>query len=111
VLAVILESAEPERLYTGLSLIVSADEARGLATFGALTALVDPDIKDAPHVLEDEREAFARTLEELRTLAAPRIWACSAAVQATGADPSGLAGVISIPSFINEVKDAQLVVV
>ena len=35
-LAVILESADPERLYTGLSLLVSAEEARGLATFGAL---------------------------------------------------------------------------
>ena len=111
-LAVILESADPERLYTGLSLLVSAEEARGLATFGALGALVglDADVRGA-HVVAAEQEPFARTLVALRDEAAGRIWACTAAVQATGADPAGLAGVISIPSFLREVAGAQLVVV
>ena len=111
-LAVILESSDPERLYTGLSLLVSADQARGLATFGALHALsrLDADVRGA-HVVASEQEPFARTLLALRDAAAGRIWACSAAVQATGADPAGLAGVISIPSFLGEVAGAQLVVV
>jgi hypothetical protein len=112
VLAVILESADPERLYTGLSLLVSVEEARGLATFGALGALValDDEVRGT-HIIDTEQEPFARTLVALRDEAASRIWACSAAVQATGADPAGLAGVISIPSFLREVTGAQLVVV
>ena len=67
--AAILESGDYERLYTGLSLIVSAtsDSRRvmALATFGALTPLLDPELetraRDAGHVIEAEREAFART--------------------------------------------------
>jgi peroxiredoxin family protein len=124
VLAAILESGDPERLYTGLSLLVSAasagDEARGLATFGALGALLDPELearaRTATHVIAAERDAFARTLVELRATAAElpncRIWACAAAVQTTGAtvtDP--LEGVLSTPSFLREVAGAQLVVV
>jgi peroxiredoxin family protein len=128
VLAAILESGEPERLYTGLSLLVSAasagEEARGLATFGALGALLDPELeararREASHVIEAEREAFARTLVELRAAArelpACRIWACAAAVQAAGADwttvSERLEGVTSTPSFLREVAGAQLVVV
>ena len=111
-LAVILESADPERLYTGLSLLVCAEQARGLATFGALHALsrLDGDVRGA-HVVASEQEPFARTLMALRDAAAGRIWACSAAVQATGVDPAGLAGVISIPSFLGEVEGARIVVV
>ncbi len=116
-LAAILESDDPQRLYTGLSLLVSAGaEARGLAMFGALGALLDPELEQharerATHVIEAERDAFAHTLAELRDLALGQIWACAAAVQATGADPAPLAGVISIPSFLREVAGAQLVVV
>jgi peroxiredoxin family protein len=128
VLAAILESGDPERLYTGLSLLVSAasagEEARGLATFGALNTLLDPDLeararREATHVIEPEREAFARTLVELRAAAQElpscRIWACAAAVQAAGADWATVAerleGVTSTPSFLREVAGAQLVVV
>jgi peroxiredoxin family protein len=123
VLAAILESGEPERLYTGLSLLVSAASegrpVRALATFGALLPLLDPRLEahalTAAHVVEGERAAFARTLAELRDAAAPSIWACAAAVQATGADwatvGERLAGVTSTPQFLREVGDAQLVVV
>src|SRR4051794_23954687 len=128
VLAAILESGDPQRLYTGLSLLVSAasagEEARGLATFGALPALLDPDLeararRDATHVVEAERDAFARTLVELRAAAAElpacRIWACAAAVQATGVDwatvTQQLEGVTSTPSFLREAAGAQLVVI
>ena len=61
-LAAILESDDPERLYTGLSLLVSAAsegrEARALLTFGALGAVLDPDLgaRVGAHVVE--REAF-----------------------------------------------------
>ena len=121
--AAILESGDYERLYTGLSLIVSAtsDNRRvmALATFGALLPLLDPSLEaraqTAHHVVEAEREAFARTLTQLRDAAAPAIWACAAAVQATGADWAAvqdrLAGVMSTPQFMREVADSQLVVV
>jgi peroxiredoxin family protein len=123
VLAAILESGEPERLYTGLSLLVSAASegrpARGLATFGALRPLLDPRLEAHTliwsHVIEPERVAFARTLTELRDAAAGSIWACAAAVQATGADwalvNERLAGVMSTPQFLRETAGAQLVVV
>jgi peroxiredoxin family protein len=128
VLAAILESGDPERLYTGLSLLVSAASegrpARGLVTFGALAALLDPALEarardTATHVADAERDAFARTLAELRDAAAElpdcRIWVCAAAAQATGADWATVAerfeGVISTPHFMREVAGAQLVVV
>ena len=125
-LAVILQSGEPERLYTGLSLLVSAASdgrpARGLATFAALGPLLADDLAaagPAPHVIADEREPFARTLAELRETASAlpdcRIWACAAAVAATGADPAAvearLDGILSTPRFLREVAGAQLVAV
>lgn len=121
--AAILESGDYTRLYTGLSLIVSAtsDNRRvmALATFGALPLLLDPELESraqvAHHVIEAEREPFARTLAQLRDAAAPAIWACAAAVQATGADwatvNERLAGVMSIPQFMREISDSQLVIV
>jgi peroxiredoxin family protein len=124
VLAAILQSGDPERLYTALSLLVSAAAdgrpARGLVTFGALGPLLaDEPPGDAPDVIAAEREPFARTLAELRATAAEledcRIWACAAAVAATGADPAAiearLDGVMSTPRFLREVAGAQLVVV
>jgi peroxiredoxin family protein len=124
VLAAILQSGDPERLYTALSLLVSAAAegrpARGLVTFGALGPLLaDEPPAGAPNVIDPEREPFARTLAELRATAAElddcRIWACAAAVAATGADPAAiearLDGVMSTPRFLREVAGAQLVVV
>jgi peroxiredoxin family protein len=114
-IAVILASGEPERLYTGLSLLVSAAadgrRALGLATFGALEALLsDPEPRD---------DVFGRTLAELRTTAAEldevTIWACAAAVEAAGVDRAEveerLDGVLSTPRFLREAREAQLVVV
>lgn len=123
-LAAILQSGDPERLYTALSLLVSAASdgrpARGLVTFGALGPLLaDEPPGDAPDVIAAERGPFTRTLAELRATAAEledcRIWACAAAVAATGADPAAiearLDGVMSTPRFLREVAGAQLVVV
>jgi peroxiredoxin family protein len=129
-IAAILESGEPERLYTGLSLLVSAaadgTPARGLVTFGALAALLDDGLAGralapgaAPDVVDGEREPFARTLAELRDTALAlddcRLWACAAAVAATGAErevvETRLDGVMSTPRFLRETAGARLVVV
>ncbi len=129
-IAAILESSELERLSTGLSLLVSAAaggrDARALVTFGALGVLLDDALLEramrpeaAPHVGDAGRAAFARTLVELRETAAAldqvRMWACAAAVEATGVDraqvEARLDGVMSTPRFMREVAGAELVVV
>jgi peroxiredoxin family protein len=129
-IAAILESGELERLYTGLSLLVSAAAegrpARGLAGFGALDALLDDRLaaralrpEETPHLTTPGRETFARSLAELRELAREledcRIWACAAAVETTGVAAADiearLDGVMSTPRFLKEIGDAQLVVV
>jgi peroxiredoxin family protein len=129
-IAVILESGQPERLYTGLSLLVSAaadgQPARGLVTFGALAPLLDDALEAralapgaAPDVTDAGRAAFARTLVQLRATAAEledcRLWACAAAVEAAGLERAAvearLDGVMSTPRFLREVAGAELVVV
>jgi peroxiredoxin family protein len=129
-IAAVLASGQLDRLYTGLSLLVSAAAdgrpARGLATFGALPPLLDDalearalDPAATPGLTAGGRVVFARTLAELRATAAEledcRIWACAAAVEATGADralvTARLDGVLSTPRFLREVQGAQLVVV
>jgi peroxiredoxin family protein len=121
-LAVVLASADLERLYTGLSLLVSAAaegrSARGLVTFGALAVLADPALGDraldpveTPHLTERGRATFARSILELRALAAPSLHACAAAVETTGLGADGLAGVVSTPRFLAEAGEAELVVV
>ena len=118
-IAVILASGAPDRLYTGLSLLVSVaaegEPAHGLATFGALGALLARDLP-APGPEIAEGAVFARTLAELRDTAAElpdcRIWACAAAVETTGAMVGPpLAGVLSTPRFLREAGEARLVVV
>jgi peroxiredoxin family protein len=129
-IAVFLESGDLQRLYSGLSLLVSAASdgrpARALAGFGALAPLLDDRLmaralrpEAAPDVSDAGREAFARTLAELRDTATEledlKVWACSAAVELTGADRSRidqrLDGVMSTPRFLREVAGADLVVV
>jgi hypothetical protein len=113
VLAVILETADPERLYTGLSLLVSAasggEPTRALLGFGALAAL-DGRLGPGAHVVEAEREAFTRTLKELWTTALELsdVWACAGAAQGTGI---ATLPVVSMPQFLREVADARLVLV
>jgi peroxiredoxin family protein len=129
-IAVLLESGELQRLYTGLSLLVSAAsggrQARALVGFGALAPVLDEQLmgralrpEAAPDVSDAGRDAFARTLAELRDTALAldecRIWACAAAVEATGASRATveerLNGVLSTPRFLREVAGADLVVV
>jgi peroxiredoxin family protein len=118
--AVVLESGAPTRLYTGLSLLVSAAAdgapARGLVSFGALPVLLAEDLAA---VAGGPDPAFGRSLAELRATADElddcRLWACAAAVAATGAAPEAVAarfeGVMSTPRFLRETAGAQLVVV
>jgi peroxiredoxin family protein len=124
-IAVVLESGELQKLYTGLSLLVSAAAegrpARALVGFGALEPLLTERIELEPEAAPDvtDREAFARTLNELRDTALAledcRVWACAAAVEATGADraliEARLDGVLSTPRFLRETAGAELVVV
>ncbi len=110
-LAAILESGAPGRLHTGLSLLVctaaEGEPARGLISFEALPVLLDGELFGD------------RTLRELwataRELPDCRLWACSAAVDAAGADPAAveavLEGVMSTPRFLRETTGARLVVV
>jgi peroxiredoxin family protein len=128
-IAAILESGEPQRLYRGLSLLVSAAAdgrpARGLVGFGALAPLLDPQLmgrglrpEAAPDVADGGREAFARTLAELRDTAVEleecRLWACAAAVDLTAVSRADvearLEGILSTPQFLIEVARADLVV-
>jgi peroxiredoxin family protein len=129
-IAAFLESGELQRLYSGLSLLVSAaSEGRrafALVGFGALAPMLDERLlaralrpEAAPDVSDAGREAFARTLAELRDTALAledcRVWACAAAVEATGTDralvEARLDGVLSTPRFLREVAGAELVVV
>lgn len=113
-MAVILESGEPARIYTGLSLLVSAaaegEPARGLVSFGALGPLLAERMTDGDGV-------FDRTLHELRETAAElpdcRLWACAAAAETTGLRPHGplIEGVLSTPRFLADTAGARLVVV
>jgi hypothetical protein len=129
-IAVFLESGELQRLYTGLSLLVSAASdgrpARALVGFGALAPLLDERLmaralrpEAAPDVSDTGRDAFARTLAELRDTAIAlddfRLWVWAAAVGVAGVLPGTveerLDGVMSTPRFLREVAGADLVVV
>jgi hypothetical protein len=79
-LAAVLATGEPERLYSGLSLLVSeAVEGRpcaGLAAFRGLDLLLDQDLlaraqvaDGTPSLSWQGRETFARSLVELRDAA------------------------------------------
>lgn len=129
-LAAVLSTGEVERLYSGLSLLVSAavDGApcSALAAFRALDLLLDPDL--ARRAMEPDatpglswagRETFARSLAELRETALAldglEVLACAASVETMGltaADvESRLAGVLSTPRFLRRVEGRRLVFV
>jgi peroxiredoxin family protein len=130
-LAAILATCEPERLYSGLSVLVStaADGAptAALAAFGALDLILDPDLRRrvqepeaTPALSWAGRETFAKSLTELVDtglgLDNLTIHACSASVETMGIEPAaltqrGLDGVKSTPRFLQDVAGATLVFV
>src|SRR3954447_12406307 len=107
-LAAILESGEPTRLYTAFSLLVSTaaegEAARGLVSFGALPALLER--------LDEAFEALRETAGELPEL---QLNVCAAALEATGVDREEaervVGPVMSTPRFLRETAGARLVVV
>lgn len=129
-IAAVLSSGEVERLYSGLSLLVSsaADGApcAGLATFRGLGLLLDPDLgrrgeepESTPGLSWAGRETFGRSLGELRDTALALdgldLYACSASVETMGIAEEDiherLAGVMSMPRFLRAADGAQLVFV
>src|SRR6478672_2650807 len=109
-LAVILESGEPTRLYTAFSLLVSTgvdgEAARGLVSFGALPALLRDDGGDP---------ALAELRAAAGELVAVSLNVCAAALDASGADrlevERRIGPVLSTPRFLKETAGARLVVV
>ena len=130
-LAAILSTREPERLYSGLSVLVTtaADgaPAAALAGFGALDLLLDPDLlrraqepELTPSLSWAGRETFARSLNELIDTAlgldSLTIHACAASIETMGLDQAdiaerGLDGVKSTPRFLRDTAGASLIFV
>lgn len=115
VIAAILETGRPERLYSGLSVLVSAAAdgrpARGLVTFGALPLVLDP-----ARAGEDRLgRSFAELLGAAAEIEECRLWACAAAVDLLDVDRDALAapleGVMSTPRFLRETAGAALIFV
>jgi peroxiredoxin family protein len=129
-LAAILSTGEPERLYSGLSVLVSTaadgDACAALASFKALDLLLDGDLlrraqepATTPELSWEGRETFARSLVELVETALElenlTIWACAASVETmalTDGDIEGqLEGIISTPRFLRDTAGATLLFV
>lgn len=129
-LAAVLASGEPERLYSGLSVLVSTASASApcsaLATFRALALILDPDLwrrvqepDNTPVLAPAGRERFAGSLVEMLDVALDlehlKLYACAASVETmalTAADVEArLDGVISTPRFLREVEGAELLFV
>jgi peroxiredoxin family protein len=125
-LAAVLTTGEPERLYSGLSVLVSTATEGGrcaaLASFRALALLIDPDLgrraqepEATPSLSWAGRETFGRSLGELRDTALALddldVWACSASVETMAlstADIDGrLQGVMSTPRFLRVTRTAR----
>lgn len=127
-LAAVMSTGSLERLYSGLSLLVTgAAEGRrcaALAAFGMLTAMLDDDLlrraqepEQTPSLAWAGRETFARSLASLRDTALELVdvYACAASVETmalTEADLEGrLKGVMSTPRFLRETGGATLLFV
>ena len=129
-LAAVLATADMQRLYSGLSLLVSAavegESCAALATFRSLELIVDPglgrlaaDPEATPGLAWQGRERFARSLAELRDTAVSldslALFACSASIDAMPLSASDvedrLDGVMSTPRFLRETAGARLLFV
>ena len=130
-IAAILSTNEPERLYSGLSVLVTqaADgaPATALVSFGALDLILDPDVQRrvqepeaTPSLAWAGRETFARSFTELIEAALDletlTLHACAASIETMGVDPTtitdrGLDGIKSTPRFLKDAGDATLIFV
>lgn len=129
-LAAVLATGDLERLYAGLSVLVSAasadDRCAALATFASLEALMDGDLLQhaeepdhTPSLSWAGRDTFARSLLELRETALELptldVYACAASVETMSLTPDSvgerLTGVLSTPRFLEATAGARLVFV
>ena len=129
-LAAVLATGDVERLYSGLSVLVSAavegTPCAALLAFGALALVLDPDLprraqepEITPSLTWAGRETFCRSLGELRETAAGleplRLYACSASVETMGLAredvETTLDGIRSTPRFLREAGEARLLFV
>jgi peroxiredoxin family protein len=129
-LAAVVSTGQLERLYSGLSVLVStaADgtPCAALLAFRALGLMLDDDLPSRAHepaatpsLAWAGRETFARSLTELRATAleleALRLYACSASVETMALTPAAveerLEGVMSTPRFLRETEGAKLIFV
>ena len=110
-LAAVLATGEPERLYSGLSVLVSkavdGERCIALATFRALELLLSGSLG------RDER--FDRSLAELiataESLEGLEIYACAASVDLLEIGGEPLGGVMSTPRFLRAARGAELIFV
>jgi peroxiredoxin family protein len=129
-LAAVLATGDMQRLYSGLSLLVSVavdgESCAALATFRSLELIVDPglgrlaaDPEATPGLAWQGRERFARSLAELRdtalSLDSLSVFGCSASIETMPLSSSDvedrLDGVMSTPRFLRETAGAQLLFV
>jgi len=129
-LAAVLATGDLQRLYSGLSLLVSAavdgESCAALATYRSLDLIMDPGLgrlaanPDAtPSLAWQGRETFARSLAELRdtalSLDSLAIYGCSASIETMGLTQADvedrLTGVMSTPRFLRESAGARLIFV
>lgn len=130
-IAAVFSSGLHERLYSGLSLVVStAAEGKrcaALAAFGGLAMFIDRELMQhaqepdaTPSLTWAGRDTFARSLASLRDTALELdtldVWACAASVETMGLTESdvqdrGLKGVLSTPRFLREAGAATLLFV
>jgi peroxiredoxin family protein len=129
-LAAVLATADMQRLYSGLSLLVTAavdgEACAALATFRSLDLVMDPGLgrlaanpEATPGLAWQGRERFARSLAELRDTALAldslQVYGCSASLDTMAISASDvedrLAGVMSTPRFLRETAGARLLFV
>jgi hypothetical protein len=129
-LAAVLATADLQRLYAGLSVLVSAavdgEACAALATYRSLDLVLDPGLgrlaanpEATPGLAWQGREKFARSLAELRdtalTLDSLAVFACSASLETMAVSEADvedrLDGVMSTPRFLRETAGARLLFV
>ena len=129
-LAAVLSTGDLERLYSGLSVLVSSatDGSRcaALASFHALELMLDDDLlqraaepEATPSLSWAGRDTFARSMLDLRDTALGLegldMYACAASVETMNVTPATveerLAGVMSTPRFLREAHGAALIFV
>ena len=111
-LAAVLSTGEPERLYSGLSVLVSSavDGRRcsALAAFRALELMLEPRPSERGERFDRSLAELIATAREIETLA---LYACAASVDLLEIEGAPLDGVMSTPRFLREARGATLIFV